>query len=259
MATILTKKKDSSGIPATADLTNSTGGAELAINTADKRLYTKNSSNVIVEVGVNPATLDISGAVSAGSTFGITGNTSAKGTFSVIGAVSAGSTLGVTGDASVTGTLLVRDEFTFATANTTGTLDVLSNTSVGGTLLVTGGASDADGNLRDIPRGYGNIAITQSTYSAAITDIGNHLLLVSSDQTVVIPSTANAVFGIGDIFTIVNSGASANSTTNISSNMTSMFRSGEASATATIAIATNGVASVLFVSASHAFVTGNVS
>lgn len=235
MATILTKKKDSSGVPATADLTNSTGGAELAINTADKRLYTKNSSNVIVEVGTTPTTLNISGTVSAGSTLGVTGN------------------------ASVTGTLAVNGEFTFATASTTGNLGILKNASVGGTLLGTGGVSDADGNLRDIPRGYGNVAITQSTYSAAITDIGNHLLLVSSDQTVVIPSTANAVFGIGDIFTIVNSGASANSTTNISSNMTSMFRSGEASATATIAIATNGVASVLFVSASHAFVTGNVS
>lgn len=154
---------------------------------------------------------------------------------------------------------------TLAAKGDTGTgFDGSGNASASGQLNIgtvnsTALISDADGNLRDIPRGYGNFAITQSTYSAAITDIGNHLLLVSSDQTVVIPSSANAVFGIGDIFTIVNSGASANSTTNISSNMTSMFKAGGASATATIAIATNGVASVLFVSASHAFVTGNVS
>jgi hypothetical protein len=54
MATILTKKKDTTGAPSAGDLTNSTGGAELAINTADKRLYTKNSSNAVVEVGTNP-------------------------------------------------------------------------------------------------------------------------------------------------------------------------------------------------------------
>jgi hypothetical protein len=54
MATILTKKKDTTGAPSAGDLTNSTGGAELAVNTADKRLYTKNSSNAVVEVGTNP-------------------------------------------------------------------------------------------------------------------------------------------------------------------------------------------------------------
>ena len=59
MTTILTKKKDTSGAPVTADITSSTGGAELAVNTADKRLYTKNSSNDIVEVGTNPASLNL--------------------------------------------------------------------------------------------------------------------------------------------------------------------------------------------------------
>jgi len=127
-----------------------------------------------------------------------------------------------------------------------------------GTVNSTALVSDSDGDLRDIPRGYGDSAIAFSVYSAAATDVGNHLLLTSSNQTVVIPSSANAVFGVGDIFTIVNAGASADSTTNISSNITALFKSGEASSTATISITTNGVASVLFVSASHAFVTGNL-
>jgi hypothetical protein len=56
MATILTKKKDTTGAPATGDLTNSSGGAELAVNTADKRLYTKDSGGNVVEVGTNPGT-----------------------------------------------------------------------------------------------------------------------------------------------------------------------------------------------------------
>ena len=51
MSTILIKKNDTSGhIPATGDLTNDTGGAEIAVNTADGKLYTKNSAGEIVEL-----------------------------------------------------------------------------------------------------------------------------------------------------------------------------------------------------------------
>jgi len=58
MTTILTKKKDTTGAPAPGDLTNSAGGAELAVNTFDKRLYTKDSGGNIVEIGTNPSTID---------------------------------------------------------------------------------------------------------------------------------------------------------------------------------------------------------
>jgi hypothetical protein len=57
MATILTKKKDTTGAPVAGDLTNAAGGAELAVNTADKRLYTKDSGGNVVEIGTNPTTL----------------------------------------------------------------------------------------------------------------------------------------------------------------------------------------------------------
>jgi hypothetical protein len=50
MATILTKKKDTTGAPGAGDLTNAAGGAELAVNTADKRLYTKDSGGNVVEI-----------------------------------------------------------------------------------------------------------------------------------------------------------------------------------------------------------------
>jgi hypothetical protein len=59
MTTILTKKKDTTGAPGAGDLTNSSGGAELAVNTFDKRLYTKDSSNNVVEVGTNPTVLQV--------------------------------------------------------------------------------------------------------------------------------------------------------------------------------------------------------
>jgi hypothetical protein len=58
MATILTKKSDTaSAVPLAGDLTNSTGGAELAVNTADKRLFTKTSGGTVVEVGTNPSSI----------------------------------------------------------------------------------------------------------------------------------------------------------------------------------------------------------
>ena len=51
MSTILIKKNDTSGhIPATGDLTNDSGGAEIAVNTADGKIYTKNSAGEIVEL-----------------------------------------------------------------------------------------------------------------------------------------------------------------------------------------------------------------
>ena len=60
MPTILLKKSDTpSSVPSTANLTNLAGGAEVAVNTADKRLFTMNSSSAVVELGTNPSSLSI--------------------------------------------------------------------------------------------------------------------------------------------------------------------------------------------------------
>lgn len=60
MATILTKRSNTaSSVPLAADLTNSTNGAELAVNTADKRVFTKDSGGSVVELGTNPSALSL--------------------------------------------------------------------------------------------------------------------------------------------------------------------------------------------------------
>jgi hypothetical protein len=60
MPVILLKKSDTaSAVPTTANLTNLAGGAEVAVNTADKRLFTMNSSSAVVELGTNPSSLSI--------------------------------------------------------------------------------------------------------------------------------------------------------------------------------------------------------
>jgi hypothetical protein len=53
MTTILIKKKDTAGAPGPGDLTNAAGGTEIAVNTATKRIYTKDSGGNVVELGTN--------------------------------------------------------------------------------------------------------------------------------------------------------------------------------------------------------------
>jgi len=57
---ILTYKSDTAtSVPSASNLTNSTNGAELAVNTADKRLFTKDSGGNVVEVGTNPSSMTL--------------------------------------------------------------------------------------------------------------------------------------------------------------------------------------------------------
>ena len=227
MTTILTKKKDTTGVPATADLTNSTGGAELAINTLDQRLYTKNSSDVIVEVGIKPSTLDVAGAVSAGGVFRITNDVTASGT------------LNIGTNASVTGTF-----------NVTGSAGLSGNVDVGGTLTGASTVSDQDGDLRDIPLSG---SIKTDAYTLAVGDAGNHVVFSSANVNFTVPATT---FGTGDIVSIISTNGA---TGTVSSAITNMFVAEGASATATATIGANGVASILFLSASYAVLTGNIS
>ena len=235
-------------------------------------------------------TASTSGTLTVGENFSAKSTSRFGGAATFDSHVSVGSTLSVVGNASIGGTLLVDgNSFTFNTASTSGTLTVGDNfsakstsrfgdkaifdsvVSVGGTFHIQGNASaqgtlnvkgavtvaatvegtalsDGDGNLRDIPKSR---TFADTTVSAAQTDTGNFIFLTSSDQTVVIP-TAAGTFDTGDIFSVVCAGASAT----ISSNISLMFKVGEASATATITLGANKIASVLFVSSQHAYITG---
>lgn len=57
MATILLKKRDTTGAPGAGDLTNSALGAEVSVNTFDKRLHSKDSGGNVVELGTNPTSI----------------------------------------------------------------------------------------------------------------------------------------------------------------------------------------------------------
>ncbi len=227
MTTILTKKKDTSGAPATADITNAVGGAELAINTFDKRLYTKNSSDVIVEVGTNASELMVSGeatfrgAVSGNSTFNISGSAGISSNLNI------GGTLGVTGSAGLSG-----------------------NVDVGGTLTGASTVSDQDGDLRDIPVSQ-NIS---GNYTLAIGDAGNQINVNSANVTVTVPT---GVFGIGDIVSVISVNGC---TATLACTAVNAVKAGDLAATALHTLDANGVASIMFsYTANLAVLTGNIS
>jgi len=227
MTTILTKKKDTTGVPATADLTNSTGGAELAINTFDKRLYTKNSSDVIVEVGTNASELMVSGtatfrgAVSGNSTFNISGSAGISSNLNI------GGTLGVTGSAGLSG-----------------------NVDVGGTLTGASTVSDQDGDLRDIPVS----TKVSGDYTLAIGDAGNQVTINSANVTVTVPT---GVFAVGDIISVISVNGC---TATLACTAVNAVKAGDLAATALHTLDANGVASIMFsYTADLAVLTGNIS
>jgi hypothetical protein len=68
MTTILIKKKDTAGAPAPGDLTNAAGGTEIAVNTATRRIYTKDSTGTVVELGNNATSSTIADLTVTNST-----------------------------------------------------------------------------------------------------------------------------------------------------------------------------------------------
>ena len=124
------------------------------------------------------------------------------------------------------------------------TIDAAVSVSASGTL------SDGDGNLRDIPLSG---SIKSDAYTLAIGDAGNHVVFNSANVNFTVPAST---FGTGDIVSVISTNGA---TGTVSSAITNMFVAEGASATATATIGANGVASILFLSASYAVLTGNVS
>jgi len=70
---LLKKSTTASSVPTAPDL----DVGEVAINTEDKRLFTKDLGGSIVEVSTTPSTLDVDGNATVGGTLGVTGTTTA--------------------------------------------------------------------------------------------------------------------------------------------------------------------------------------
>ena len=290
MTTILTKKKDSSGAPATADITSAVGGAELAVNTADKRLYTKNSSNNIVEVGTNPASLNLNADLTntsgnlvvdpATQIFEIKGSGSTEGQIQLNCAVNSHGQIITAADhgVSATNTLTLPGGDTIGNANATlvsdtgtqtltnktltsptingATIDTAVSISATGVLkaggAITGAStvSDQDGDLRDIPVSQ-NLS---GNYTLAIGDAGNQVTINTSNAIVTVPT---GVFGVGDIISVISVNGC---TATLACTAVNAVKAGDLAATASHTLDANGVASIMFsYTADLAVLTGNIS
>ena len=164
MATIITKFSSSaSAVPTASDLVQ----GELAVNTADKRLFTENASATIIEIGTNPSsittgTITATGTVTANSSLLSSNATFTGGT--VNGVVIGGST-----PQAITGTLITANtNFSGAlTGNVTGNLT--GNVTGNITGNVTGNVTASSGTTT-----LNNLAIngTVDFNTAVLTDLG---------------------------------------------------------------------------------------
>jgi hypothetical protein len=139
MATIVTKNSSTaSAVPTTSDLVQ----GELAVNVADKRIFTENASTQIVELGTNPSTITTATAT-------VTGTLTANGTFASSNAVLTGGTvngvvIGGSTPLAITGTTVTAN--TGFVGGLTG--DVTGNLTGNVTGNVTGDLTgDVTGNL----------------------------------------------------------------------------------------------------------------
>jgi hypothetical protein len=141
-----------------------------------------------------------------------------------------------------------------STADSTSELNIqtggVTAISIGSSQSVTiSNLSDSVGNLRNIPSAG---AAKTSAYTLTISDIGEYVTVGTSGSITVV----NDVFSAGNAVSIYNN-TSGNVTLTMS--ITTAYIAGTDSDKATMTLATRGLATLLFLSASAVVVTGNVT
>ena len=206
MATdILIKRSTTSGaIPTTGDL--STG--ELAINTADKRLFT-NNSGTIVEIGTAPTSLAVTNNTTVGGTLGVTGTTTLT-TVSTSGVATLASG-SVTGNFSVAGTLTVATPSNSTDAASKGYVD----TAVANVIDSAPGALDTLNELAAAINDDANFATTVTNALAGKlalaggTMTGDITLGANKITSTATPATADTLTRKGYVDSILGSATDA--------------------------------------------------
>ena len=206
MATdILIKRSTTTGaVPTTGDL--STG--ELAVNTADKRLFT-NNSGTIVEIGTAPTSLAVTNNTTVGGTLGVTGTTTLS-TVSTSGAATLASG-SVTGNFSVAGTLTVATPSNSTDAASKGYVD----TAVANVIDSAPGALDTLNELAAAINDDANFAttITNSIATklplAGGTMTGDITLGANKITSTATPATADTLTRKGYVDSILGSATDA--------------------------------------------------
>jgi hypothetical protein len=139
-------------------------------------------------------------------------------------------------------------------SDTSGALDIqtggVTAISIGsGQSVVISNLADSAGSLRNIPSAGSE---KTTAYTLTISDIGEYVTVGTSGSITVV----NDVFSAGNAVSIYNN-TSGNVTLTMS--ITTAYIAGTDSDKATMTLATRGLATLLFLSASAVVVTGNVT
>ncbi len=206
MTTILIKKKDTAGAPGPGDLTNAAGGAEIAVNTATKRIYTKDSGGTVVELGTYPTEMAVQGNLSA------TGNTTlgdaSTDTVTVNGTTTfnASPVISVTDNSNAalritqlgTGNALLVEDSSNPDSSPF-VIDASGNLIRGYTAALTfpdyAGTQRSSTGIQNIGTSYANTTVVNTAYIAGAAGGSNYLLAKSRSGTI----GTNSVVSSGDI------------------------------------------------------------
>ena len=201
MATKIVTKNSStaSAVPTTSDLVQ----GELAVNVADKRLFTEDNTGTIVELGTNPSTIDIDAGTIDGAVIG--GATPAAIT---------GSTVTSTGNIVVSGTVDGRDVATDGTK-----LDgIEASADVTDTTNVTAAGALMDSEVTNLAQVK---AFDSSDYATAAQGTTADNALPKSGGAMTGAITTNSTFDGRDVGTDgtkldgIETGADVTDTTNV--------------------------------------------
>ena len=177
MATIITKfSSTASAVPTSSDLVQ----GELAVNTADKRLFTEDSGATIIELGTNPTSVT-TGAITASGNVTVGGNLSVTGNATISGNLTFGDadTDSIALNADVNSNILPNTDDTYDLGSATKEwrnlyIDGIANIDSlvadtadinGGTVdgAIIGGSSAAAGTFTTATATTGNITTLNST------------------------------------------------------------------------------------------------
>ena len=210
-STILIRRSSTAGsVPTTAQLT----AGELAINLADKKIYT-NTGSSIIELGTIASTMDVEGALGVDGDFDV--NTNKFTVASATGNTSIAGTLDVTGNSQVDGDFTVLGAISIEepTADSHAATNFYVDQAVTDLIGTAGSALDTLGELADALNDDANFSATVTTALATKLNLaggtmtGNIVMGANKVTSTATPTTADDLTRKGYIDALYGSTASA--------------------------------------------------
>ena len=190
MATKIVTKNSStaSAVPTASDLVQ----GELAVNVADKRLFTEDNAGAIVELGTNPSTIDINAGSIDGTTIGA--SSASTGAFTTLTATGAFTSRGIDDNADATA-------ITIDSSENVGIGTSSPNSYTGQTTLNinSAGVARLDLDIGDTMQGF---LLAESGYTGLFTPSGSNSLRFGTNNTerMRIDSSGNVGIGTSNIY-----------------------------------------------------------